>query len=745
MMLRHNLYRVCVACCGLSCLDGEPAFAQEQRVEPDQEKQITVKAKAQDIEPILTLDEQAITKTGAQNLADLLRMLGPLTQSASGQEPILALDGRKPVDDQEIFSLPMEAFASIEILPESAALAFGFPSTRKVLNFITKKRFAALEMQGGAETATQGGQSSATALASYTKIRNQKRLTIKGEHKTQDQLLQSDRDIAIEPGNFDNFSAQTRSLLPANDVWKWSATLGLPVGESLAASLNGTVNHTDSRSLNGESRALSRPLTSRSQQEEQALSGGLKGWLGGWSWTLQSKWGRNENKSRYELDAMNAGGGQTQRFYNSQSINSTQSIDALFHGDAMTLPAGNLALSPKLSVQRDKTQIVNTSPDGTHSSVNKGRDQARASLSASIPIWAKQSDGGPIWPGVLTADMYLALSATGSYGALVDYTAGLNWQTSNNVHFAFSQTHTETMPELAFIAQPETRMPNTPYFDFATGQNALVTLRNAGNPNLPVRRDNHIETSVNYTLSRQPDLGIRLSYSTQNIHNQAGLVSASSAKLQAAFPEIFTRNAEGALIAINAIPVALAREKKRQLSFMVYFQGLLGELPEGEGAFMSSDLPQVYLSLNPTYQLRDTLLLREGVPVLDLLNGDTRENGGGQAHFAMEEYLRLNYKGVTLTQSLHWQGATRVKSDIAASDLHFANLATIDMSVSAMLDQIFRQAKWAKSASVTLDVTNLTGARRRVTDRNGDTPYSYQPAFLDPAGRTVRINLRKLF
>jgi phosphoribosylformylglycinamidine (FGAM) synthase PurS component len=32
-----------------------------------------------------------------------------------------------------------------------------------------------------------------------------------------------------------------------------------------------------------------------------------------------------------------------------------------------------------------------------------------------------------------------------------------------------------------------------------------------------------------------------------------------------------------------------------------------------------------------------------------------------------------------------------------------------------------------------------------VRDAAGATPISYQPAFLDPLGRTVRISLRKLF
>ncbi|MEJ8630412.1 hypothetical protein P0F65_12230 [Sphingomonas sp. I4] len=45
----------------------------------------------------------------------------------------------------------------------------------------------------------------------------------------------------------------------------------------------------------------------------------------------------------------------------------------------------------------------------------------------------------------------------------------------------------------------------------------------------------------------------------------------------------------------------------------------------------------------------------------------------------------------------------------------------------------------------TLGVTNLFNIRPRVRDRTGTTPLSYQPAYLDPLGRTLSFNLRKVF
>ncbi len=45
------------------------------------------------------------------------------------------------------------------MLPEQSALKFGFPPTRRVVNFITKRRFRQIEVRGSLGTLTRGGSS----------------------------------------------------------------------------------------------------------------------------------------------------------------------------------------------------------------------------------------------------------------------------------------------------------------------------------------------------------------------------------------------------------------------------------------------------------------------------------------------------------------------------------------------------------------------------------------------------------
>jgi hypothetical protein len=44
-----------------------------------------------------------------------------------------------------------------------------------------------------------------------------------------------------------------------------------------------------------------------------------------------------------------------------------------------------------------------------------------------------------------------------------------------------------------------------------------------------------------------------------------------------------------------------------------------------------------------------------------------------------------------------------------------------------------------------LGVDNLFDARQRVTDSNGEVPLSYQAFLLDPAGRFIEFEIRKIF
>ena len=158
---------------------------------------------------------------------------------------------------------------------------------------------------------------------------------------------------------------------------------------------------------------------------------------------------------------------------------------------------------------------------------------------------------------------------------------------------------------------------------------------------------------------------------------------------------------------------------------------------------------RLQFALYHTWHFRDDILIRDGVPVLDLLDGASVGAGGGQPRHEIEAQAGLTNNGIGARISANWQSGTRVRDGIGGStgDLTFSTLTTANLRLFANLGQIPSLARtpWARGARVTLSVTNLFDDRLRVRDAGGATPLRYQPAYLDALGRTIRISVRKLF
>jgi outer membrane receptor protein involved in Fe transport len=112
--------------------------------------------------------------------------------------------------------------------------------------------------------------------------------------------------------------------------------------------------------------------------------------------------------------------------------------------------------------------------------------------------------------------------------------------------------------------------------------------------------------------------------------------------------------------------------------------------------------------------------------------------------------LQLGYSnnGLGMRVDGNWKSATSVHGDGMGTtgDLHFSDLATINLRMFADLGGMpkFMAKPWARGLRINVGVTNLFNSRQHVRDANGDTPLRYQPAYLDPLGRTVSITIRKL-
>ena len=157
---------------------------------------------------------------------------------------------------------------------------------------------------------------------------------------------------------------------------------------------------------------------------------------------------------------------------------------------------------------------------------------------------------------------------------------------------------------------------------------------------------------------------------------------------------------------------------------------------------------RLQIAVYDTWTLKDTVLIRQGVPVLDLLHGSAVGASGGQS--AHEVELQLGYSnnglGVRLSGNYRSGSVVRAGAGSTIGDLTFEPLATATLRLFADLSQMpaLIGKSWTRGTRITFTVNNITGSRQRVRDANGDTPIRYQPAYLDPLGRTVGVTIRKL-
>lgn len=159
---------------------------------------------------------------------------------------------------------------------------------------------------------------------------------------------------------------------------------------------------------------------------------------------------------------------------------------------------------------------------------------------------------------------------------------------------------------------------------------------------------------------------------------------------------------------------------------------------------------RVQFALYHTWQFTNRVTIADGGPVLDLLGGDATGSSGGAPRHELEGQAGYANNGLGARASLNFQSGTRVNGGTAAAPetLDFGSLTTLNLRFFADPGQrldLVRRHPWLRGTRATLSVDNLFNQRQRVTDQAGAVPIGFQPAYLDPLGRTVRLSVRKLF
>ena len=184
-----------------------------------------------------------------------------------------------------------------------------------------------------------------------------------------------------------------------------------------------------------------------------------------------------------------------------------------------------------------------------------------------------------------------------------------------------------------------------------------------------------------------------------------------------------------------------------------------GRGPGGGGGRGGQGGGRLQFALYHTWHFTDRVLVSANGPALDLLNGDAIGQSGGSPRHELEAQAGYVNNGLGVRLSGNYASGTQVNGGLVGdagsagnasgtTALAFSSLTTLNLRLFAdatgRIDLLVKHP-WLRGVRATLAFDNVFDSRQRVTDQTGATPISYQPDYLNPLGRTVRVSIRKLF
>lgn len=186
------------AATGTSETEAAPARPADPR---DDEETVVVSARRQrgavfgDLAPELQLGAADIRSLGVTSVDELLAELAPELRSLRGGPPIVLLEGRRLSSFAELRDVPAEAIVRVDVLPEAAAVAYGYSANQKVMNVVLRPRFRAWTGEARAGGATESGAANARAAATVMRIRRDARFNASVQASHGDPLTEAQRGI----------------------------------------------------------------------------------------------------------------------------------------------------------------------------------------------------------------------------------------------------------------------------------------------------------------------------------------------------------------------------------------------------------------------------------------------------------------------------------------------------------------------------------------------------------------------
>lgn len=451
-------------------------------------------------------------------------------------------------------------------------------------------------------------------------------------------------------------------------------------------------------------------------------------------------------------------------------------------GRPARLPGGELTAT--LRAGYGWSDIVSSDTRSAVGPVNLRRGDINGAINAGVPITSRRENFGA-GLGDLSANFSAGWNHLSDFGSVTDWSAGLTWSplAFEKLSLTASYLVNEIAPGLAQLGNPQTITFNVPVFDLVRGETVLATIIGGGNPNLRKERQRDLKFAANWQLPFLQNSSLVVEYFRNRSDNVTASFPLLTPEIEAAFPGRVIRDASGRLLSIDQRPVTFAEQRASRLRWGVNLTGQLGKAPagggfmgmmggggapRGAGAASGGPRPQGAgagrggsggmmammgggrgpgrwsLGAFHTAQFDSTVLIAPGVPPLDLLNGDSLSTAGSPRH-TLEFNGGLFKNGFGTFFNGTWTGSSRL---LGASNLRFGSVTRMNINFFASLGQqqkLVKKAPFFKGSQISLRFENLFDSRQKVTDATGAVPISYQADLIDPRGRLVEIEFRKMF
>ena len=485
----------------------------------------------------------------------------------------------------------------MEILPEEVALKYGYAADQRVVNIVLRRRFTSTQTEGGGRIATDGDYTSGRAEVGKLTLREGARTSINARVEGNNALLESDRDIALQPVESQPDAVDPRpfrTLVGERQMARITATHVRPIFGDVSATITAEAERSNGRSrfgvptgelveTGGDTILRAFPgdaLTRENSSESLGLGFALNATRGKWrlSSTGNADWIRTRSAAdrgpdlsviQTQIDAGTPidplgelGPLDDLQRDRGRSTRRNLDLDATATGPLFALHAGIATATFRLG--GSSTELDSESRrHGVITRSDLGRDIAEGSVSLDLPIAKRDSAIGR-----LGANFNAEVSRLSDFGPLTTLGAGLNWSPTASLNLLASFTREDGPPSLQQLGDPLLETDNVPFFDAKRGETVNVTTTTGGNAALAADRRSVVKLGGNWKPSEKVDLRLRGEYVHQSIERpQIGFPAATPA-LEAAFPNRFVRDLDDdTLISVDLRPVNARRSARDTIRY----------------------------------------------------------------------------------------------------------------------------------------------------------------------------------